>query len=105
MYIRSCWASTCAREHILDQRGKFRHSGFAGGEHFFVDVPGAMPVTGFTSSGASGDDTVGTVNIPVTMTLPPGWTNWLGDQVFYCEVDERSTAQYAHSGCVPEPRH
>ena len=61
---------------------------------FFVDVPGAMPLTGFTSSGTNSDDTVGKVNIPVTMTLPPGWTNWGGDQVFYCEVDDRSTAQY-----------
>ncbi|MDB6057766.1 MAG: hypothetical protein JWO95_1610, partial [Verrucomicrobiales bacterium] len=62
--------------------------------HFFVDVPGAMPLSGFTSSGASSDDTVGTVNIPVTMSLPPGWTNWFLDQVFYCEVDDHSTAQY-----------
>lgn len=62
--------------------------------HFFVDVPGAMPLTGFTSSGTYSDDTVGTVNIPVMMTLPPGFTNWGGDQVFYCGVDERSTAQY-----------
>ncbi|MST94985.1 MAG: hypothetical protein EXS33_06910 [Pedosphaera sp.] len=61
---------------------------------FFVDVPGAMPLTGFTSSGTNSDDSVGTVNIPVTMTLPPSFTNWGGDQVFYCGVDARSTAQY-----------
>lgn len=61
---------------------------------FFVDVPGAMPLAGFTSSGTNSDDTVGIVNIPVTMTLPPGVTNWGGDQVFFCGVDESSTAQY-----------
>ncbi len=61
---------------------------------FFVDIPGAMPLTGFTSSGTNSDDTVGTVHIPVVMTLPPGVTNWGGDQVFACRVDESSTAEY-----------
>ena len=67
---------------------------YSNGLAFFVDVPGAMPLTGFTSSGTNSDDTVGVVNIPVTMILPPGFTNWGGDQVFYCGVDDRSTAQY-----------
>lgn len=62
--------------------------------HFFVTIPGQMPVTEFTTSGTQSDDTVGTVYIPVVMTLPPGMTNWGGDQVFHCTVDERSTAEY-----------
>lgn len=61
---------------------------------FFVDVPGALPQTGFTSSGTNSDDTVGTVNAHVIMTLPAGRTNWVQDQYFYCSIDESSTARY-----------
>ncbi len=62
---------------------------------FLVDVPGAAPVTGFTGSGTTSDDTVGTVNIPVTMTLPTGLTNWVGSgQVFEIKIDDSSTAEY-----------
>jgi hypothetical protein len=53
-----------------------------------------MPRTGFLSSGTNSDDTVGTVGIPLAMTLPPGLTNWGVDQVFYLTIDESSTAQY-----------
>ena len=49
---------------------------------FFADVPGAMPQTGFTFSGTNSDDTVGTVNLPVVMTLPAGLTSWPGLQSF-----------------------
>jgi hypothetical protein len=59
-----------------------------------VDVPGAMPLTGFTSSGTNSDDTVGTVNIPVVMTLPAGLTNWGGLQSFPYTIDDSSTAEY-----------
>jgi hypothetical protein len=62
--------------------------------HFFVDVPGGMPQAGFPTSGTNSDDTVGTVNIPVTLTLPPGFTNWGGDQVFSLQIDGSSTAEY-----------
>jgi hypothetical protein len=61
---------------------------------FFVDVPGAMPQTGFPYPSTNTADTVGTVNIPVVMTLPPGFTNWGGDQVFSLNIDPASTAAY-----------
>lgn len=72
---------------------------------FFVDVPGAMPLSGFTSSGTNSDDTVGTVNIPVVMTLPAGLTNWGGLQSFPYTIDDSSTAEYGvdykmHGGIV-----
>ena len=72
---------------------------------FFVDVPGGMPLTGFTSSGTNSDDTVGTVNIPVAMTLPAGFTNWPGPQSFPYTIDDSSTAEYGvdykmHGGIV-----
>jgi len=72
---------------------------------FFVDVPGAMPLTGFTSSGTNSDDTVGTVNIPVVMTLPAGMTNWPGLQSFPYTIEASSTAEYGvdykmHGGII-----
>ncbi|MEI6198278.1 MAG: hypothetical protein WCS42_28505, partial [Verrucomicrobiota bacterium] len=72
---------------------------------FFVDVPGAMPLTGFTSSGTNSDDAVGTVNIPVVMTLPVGLTNWPGLQSFPYTIDNSSTAEYGvdyklHGGII-----
>ncbi|MFM2293687.1 MAG: hypothetical protein RLZZ350_100 [Verrucomicrobiota bacterium] len=72
---------------------------------FFVDVPGAMPLTGFTSSGTNSDDNAGTVNIPVVMTLPAGMTNWPGSQSFSYTIDDRSTAEYGvdykmHGGVI-----
>ena len=72
---------------------------------FFVDVPGAMPLTGFTSSGTNSDDNVGTVNIPVVMTLPAGMTNWPGPQSFPYTIDNSSTAEYGveykmHGGII-----
>lgn len=82
---------------------------------FFVDIPGAMPRAGFFSSGTNSDDTVGTVSIPVVMTLPAGMTNWPGDQAFRCFVDAGSTAEYGvdykmsgalltfHGGVPPSP--
>jgi hypothetical protein len=82
---------------------------------FFVDVPGAMPLTGFSSSGATSDDTVGTVGIPVVMTLPVGLTNWPQPQSFPYSIDNSSTAEYGvdykmhggiinfYGGYVPSP--
>ena len=72
---------------------------------FFVDVPGGMPLTGFTSSGTNSDDTVGTVNILVVMTLPAGLTNWPGPQSFPYTIDDSSTAEYGvdykmHGGII-----
>ncbi len=72
---------------------------------YFVDIPGAMPQTGFTSSGTNSDDTVGTVGIPVVMTLPPGMTNWPGPQSFPYWIDHSSTAEYGvdykmHGGII-----
>ena len=72
---------------------------------FFVDIPGAMPLTGFTSSGANSDDSVGTVGIPVVMTLPSGLTSWPGLQSFPYWIDNSSTAEYGvdykmHGGIV-----
>ena len=62
--------------------------------YFPVKIPGKMPETGFSTSGASSDDTVGTVNIPITMTLPPGYTTWPSQQEFFCWIDASSTAEY-----------
>ncbi len=72
---------------------------------FFVDVPSAMPRTGFTSNGTKSDDTVGTVNIPVVMSLPAGLTNWPGPQSFPYTIDDSSTAEYGvdykvHGGII-----
>ena len=61
---------------------------------FFVDIPGSGPHSGFSSSGATSDDTVGTVPIPVAMTLPSGQTNWVQDQYFSYTIDPSSTAEY-----------
>lgn len=61
---------------------------------FFVDIPGAMPQTGFASSGTNSDDKAGTVFIPVTMTLPAGMTNWPANQMFNYWIDDSSTAEY-----------
>ncbi len=84
---------------------------------FFVTIPGAMPQTGFVTSGSQGDDSVGTVGIPVLLTLPAGSTNWPADQSFYYWVDASSTAEYGvdykmsggkivfYRGAVPEPFH
>jgi len=72
---------------------------------FFVDIPGAMPRTGFAYSGTNSDDTVGTVGIPVVMTLPAGMTNWPGLQSFPYAIDNSSTAEYGvdykmHGGII-----
>ena len=62
--------------------------------HFFVEIPGAGPHTGFTSSGTNGGDTVGTVYIPLVMTPPAGMTNWYQSQSFFYWIDDSSTAEY-----------
>jgi hypothetical protein len=59
-----------------------------------VNIPGRMPQVGFTSSGTNSDDNAGTVNIPVTMTLPPGSNSWPQDQFVYYWIDPASTAEY-----------
>ena len=73
---------------------------------FFVSNPGVeVPRAAFTSSGTNSNDTVGTVTIPVTMTLPAGLTNWPSDQWFSYTIDDSSTAEYgvdykAHGGLI-----
>lgn len=62
--------------------------------HLFLNVPGQMPQVGFTSAGASSDDTVGTVNIPVTLALPAGSNSWPANQGIYYWLDRSSTAEY-----------
>ena len=54
----------------LPRRGRRPHADFLRG------YSGRDAAHGFTSSGANSDDTVGTVGIPVVMTLPAGLTNW-----------------------------
>lgn len=62
---------------------------------FYVASPGAeIPQAGFQTSGTNTDDMVGTVNIPVVMTLPTGMTNWGSDQWFSYTIDDSSTAEY-----------
>ena len=60
----------------------------------YVNIPGRMPEVGFTSAGAISDDTVGTVNIPVTMTLPAGSNTWPANQFIFYWIDHSSTAEY-----------
>ncbi len=62
--------------------------------HFFLNVPGLMPQVGFTSATATSDDTVGTVNIPVTLALPPGSNSWPANQFIYYWLDPSGTAEY-----------
>ncbi|HUS35726.1 MAG TPA: PKD domain-containing protein [Verrucomicrobiae bacterium] len=62
--------------------------------HLFVTIPGKMPGLGFLTSGASSDDTVGIVNIPVALSLPAGSTSWVSEQSAYCWIDRSSTAEY-----------
>lgn len=62
--------------------------------HFSVTIPGAMPGVGFTTSGASSDDAVGTVDIPVTLSLPPGYASWPSTEIVSYWVDASSTAEY-----------
>lgn len=84
---------------------------------FPVTIPGQMPETGFASSGASSDDSVGTVNIPMMMTLPPGYNSWISQQDFFYWIDPSSTAEYGvdykmsggfftyYGGVAPSPRY
>ncbi|MDB6028507.1 MAG: hypothetical protein JWM68_4730 [Verrucomicrobiales bacterium] len=62
--------------------------------HFDVKIPGRMPEVGFTTNSARSDDTVGTINIPVTMTLPAGSNTWVADQAVYYWIDGSGTAEY-----------
>ncbi len=62
--------------------------------HLFLNVPGLMPQVGFTTNGARSDDTVGTVNIPVTLALPPGSNSWPAPQFIYYWLDPSGTAEY-----------
>jgi len=62
--------------------------------HLFLNVPGLMPQVGFTTNAASSDDTVGTVNIPVTLALPPGSNSWPANQFIYYRLDPSGTAEY-----------
>ncbi len=62
--------------------------------YFGVTIPGQMPATGFATAGATSDDTVGTVNIPISMTLPAGLTTWPSQQDFFYSIDPSGTAEY-----------
>lgn len=59
-----------------------------------LTIPGQMPETGFTTPGATTADTVGTLQIPVPMTLPAGLTSWGTQQTFSYWIDPASTAEY-----------
>jgi len=84
--------------------------------HLFVTIPGRMPGVGFSSTGASSDDSVGTVNIPVVLTLPAGSNSWPANQFIYYWIDQSSTAEYGvdykmagggmsfYGGQVPAPQ-
>ena len=84
--------------------------------HLFVNIPGRMPQAGFTTNGMTSDDTVGTVNIPVTLSLPAGSNSWPANQAIYYWIDPASTAEYGidykmagggmtfYGGQVPTPQ-
>ena len=46
------------------------------------------------TSGASSDDNVGTVDIPVTLSLPAGYASWPSTEIVHYGVDASSTAEY-----------
>ncbi|MEY4489166.1 MAG: hypothetical protein RIQ79_1674 [Verrucomicrobiota bacterium] len=62
--------------------------------YFGVIIPGQMPETGFATAGATSDDTVGTVTIPMSMSLPSGLAVWPSQQDFFYSIDPSSTAEY-----------
>ena len=62
--------------------------------HFFVNGPDLLPRASFVTAGTNRDDTADTVNVPVCLTLPTGFTNWGGNLSFFCVIDPGSTAQY-----------
>jgi hypothetical protein len=62
--------------------------------NFDLKIPGAMPETGFATAGAGSDDTVGTVEIPIVMSLPPGTNSWRSTQSVFVWIDGASTAEY-----------
>lgn len=62
--------------------------------YFAVRRPGYLPEAGFTTPDATSDDTVGTVNIPVTLNLPSTHTTWPAQQDFNIIIDPSSTAEY-----------
>jgi hypothetical protein len=62
--------------------------------HFDVKIPGQMPETGFATASGTSDDTVGTVQVPIQMSLPAAYSSWVADQSVYCWVDDSSTAEY-----------
>ncbi len=84
--------------------------------NFDLAIPGAIPLIGFTSPGAASDDTVGTVPVTLQMSLPPGYSSWIANQVVYVWIDASSTADYGvdykfaggpvtfTGGVVPSPR-
>ena len=95
--------------------GPYRVTSDYSGYYFGVEIPGKVPQTEFASADATSDDSVGTVNIPITMTLPPGFTAW-NTQSFVYWIDASGTAEYGtdykttggelffYSGKVPSPR-
>jgi len=84
--------------------------------HFSVIIPGAMPGVGFSSAGTTSHDTVGTVDVPVSLSLPPGYTSWPATQIVNYEVAPSSSAEYGvdykmeggtlsfYGGSVPVPQ-
>ena len=62
--------------------------------YFAVNIPGKMPQTSFASSGTNGDDTIGTVQIPMILTPPGGSNSWPSDQTVEYWIDASSTAEY-----------
>jgi hypothetical protein len=61
--------------------------------HFLVTIPGRTPQTGFGTAGATSDDDVGTVVVPLVMTPPAGQTSWPVDQTVSWWIDDASTAE------------
>lgn len=64
--------------------------------HLLVDITGQVASVGFAAAGAVGNDSAGTVSIPVVLTLPNGYTNatWPPSPWMACEVSADGTADY-----------
>jgi hypothetical protein len=72
--------------------------------HLFATLPGKMPGIGFASPSGSSDDSVGTVQVPVVLSLPAGMNAWPANQAIHYWVDPASTAEYGVDYKMPGGR-
>ena len=59
-----------------------------------VNIPGLPPTVGFTTAGGTSGNTPAAINIPIALTLPPGYTTWPQRTWVGCLVDGSGSAIY-----------